>query len=87
MQMKTNKCRVCGASVGLYGWNKHVEKHKREYCRMVGRSETDAWRVNWEDVVMLLNPENAKESRCLMTREQLSRMRKDKSLEEYTNEG
>lgn len=27
--MKTQKCKICGRDVGLYGWSKHVAMEKR----------------------------------------------------------
>jgi len=42
------------------GWSKHVAKHKREFCRAIGRMEGEAWRINWEDVVLYFNPKEAK---------------------------
>ena len=38
-----------------------MAKHKRAYCRLVGRLEGEYWRVSWERVVRLLNPKNAKQ--------------------------
>lgn len=63
--MSKIKCRCCGAEIGRYGWNKHVEKHKREFCRAIGRLEGEYWRVNWEDVVKFFNPKEANEEKCI----------------------
>ena len=63
--MMTKKCRVCSMDIGFYGWGKHCEKHKREFCRAIGRFEGEAWRVNWEDVVKYFNTKEAKEEKCI----------------------
>jgi hypothetical protein len=59
------KCRVCGREVKEGGWSAHVNKHKRDYCRVIGRNESEAWRVNWEDVVAYYNPSQAHEDRLV----------------------
>jgi len=56
------KCRVCGREIGLFGWNKHVEHHKREYLKALGENSVIWSQVDWEDVVRFFNPTNAKPS-------------------------
>ena len=81
--MKRQKCKVCGAEIGTYGWNKHVEKHKRAYCRAIGRTETEWWRVNWEYVVLFFNPGAANESKCVKSHEEHAKLRLDRRLADY----
>lgn len=79
--MKTQKCRVCGAEVGLFGWNMHCEKHKREFCRAIGHGEQEAWRINWEDVVLYFKPKNADKKKCVGYQKRHDATR----LTDYTN--
>lgn len=60
------KCRVCKAEIkkGM-GFQSHVMKHKREFCRIIGRMEGEAWRINFEDVVLHFNPDEADKSKCI----------------------
>ena len=60
---KMVKCRICGMDCNYLGWAKHVNKHKREFCRAIGRFEGEAWKVNWEDVVKFFNPKKAKNNK------------------------
>lgn len=46
--------------IGLYGWNKHVEAHKRQFCKRFGINVELWWKINWETVVEQFNPEEAK---------------------------
>lgn len=77
-----SKCRVCGQEVkkGM-GMQSHVLKHKREFCRAIGRAEGEAWRVNWEDVVLFYNPDLADKSKCIGY--PMEHAKKQKKLGEY----
>ena len=63
--MKTQICRCCGMNVGLLGWSNHVLKHKKEFCRAIGRFIGEAYKVNWEDVVLYCNPKEANRKKCI----------------------
>lgn len=63
--MKLRRCRACKSSVGAGGYQTHILKHKRDFCNVIGRWAGDAWKVNWEDVVLFYNPEEADEKKCL----------------------
>jgi len=59
------RCRVCKTHVGKGGFQTHTLKHKRDFCQVIGRWEGDAWKINFEDVVLHYNPEEADEKKCL----------------------
>ena len=59
------RCRVCNRFIGYLGWSKHVLKHKKDFCKVIGRFVGEAHNINWEDVVKYYNPKEAKESKCL----------------------
>ena len=62
--MKKNEgkqyCRACGKFIGLMGWARHVEMHKRNYLRLTSKEFVAWWLVDWEDVVQMFNPSAAK---------------------------
>ena len=55
------RCRACRKEIEYYGWGSHVAMHKREYLRKLGQDPNKYYTVNWEDVVRLFNPEEARE--------------------------
>ena len=58
-------CRVCGREIEMFGWQQHVSKHKRDYCKVIGRFIGEAHNINFEDVVMYYNPKKANPKKCI----------------------
>ena len=58
-------CRVCKREIESFGWSSHVNKHKRDYAKIIGRFEGEAHNINWEDVVMYFNPKEANPKKCI----------------------
>jgi len=58
---KKVRCRVCGEYIGFMGWNKHVEAHKRKFCRTFGINVDLYWKIKWETVVEQFNPTEVKQ--------------------------
>ena len=53
------KCRVCGQEIGFYGWSKHVESHKKQFCKDNGINKEEYYKIEWEQVVKFYNPKEA----------------------------
>lgn len=58
-------CRCCGRVVKKGGFQSHTLKHKIAFCAVIGRNISDAWKLNWENVVLYFNPKKANEKKCL----------------------
>lgn len=63
--MKNRRCRCCKQNVGMMGWASHIEMHKKEFARAIGRVEWEAHNINFEDVVNYFNPDEADKSKCI----------------------
>lgn len=59
------KCRICGRQIKMFGWRQHVGKHKRDFCKAIGRNLGESSMVNYEDVVMYFNPKEANPKKCI----------------------
>jgi hypothetical protein len=59
------RCRVCKREFESFGFQSHVNKHKREFAKVINRVEWEAHNINWEDVVKFYNPSEANLKKCL----------------------
>lgn len=57
------RCRVCLAEIEYTGWAKHVEKHKKHFCREHGIDQRNHFKVPWELIVRTYNPAQAKKQK------------------------
>jgi len=53
-------CRVCDVDVPVWDWKRHIEDHKRDFCRRLLLDPKYWFEVSWNNVVKYFKPDSVR---------------------------